>query len=126
MSGWAPAVRGLSGACAHEDDGRSSHAESASEAAADTGMATAAARRVLPPPRRAVRREPAAPRCFLTPCLPLDEAAQPLGPAGVPKLAERLGLDLPDALAGDLEVLADLFQGVIALLADAEAHPEDL
>jgi len=36
------------------------------------------------------------------------------------QLAERLGLDLPDALTGDREALADLFQRVLALLADAE------
>jgi hypothetical protein len=29
----------------------------------------------------------------------------------VAHLAERLGLDLADALAGDLELLADLFEG---------------
>jgi hypothetical protein len=44
----------------------------------------------------------------------------------VAQLAQRLGLDLADALAGDLEVLADLFEGVIALLADAEAHAQHL
>jgi hypothetical protein len=49
-----------------------------------------------------------------------------LAAARVAQLAERLGLDLADALAGDLEVLADLFEGVVALLADAEAHAQDL
>src|SRR5471032_631529 len=44
----------------------------------------------------------------------------------MPQLAQRLGLDLPDALAGDFEVLADLFQRVVGLLADAEAHAQDL
>ena len=45
---------------------------------------------------------------------------------GVAQLAQGLGLDLADALSGDLEVLAHLFQGVILGLADAEAkaqHP---
>src|SRR3979411_2805712 len=58
--------------------------------------------------------------------LAVDEALELLRPARVPQLAERLGLDLPDALAGHLEVLADLLEGVIALLADAEAHAQDL
>jgi len=35
----------------------------------------------------------------------------------MPQLAQRLGLDLADALAGHLEVLAHLFQGVVGLLA---------
>src|SRR5512142_3227884 len=42
------------------------------------------------------------------------------------KLAERLRLDLADALARHLEVLPDLLQRVVGLLPDAEAHPEDL
>src|SRR5262245_42413766 len=42
------------------------------------------------------------------------------------ELAERLGLDLPDALPRHREALADLLEGVLALLADAEAQPEDL
>ena len=42
------------------------------------------------------------------------------------ELAERLRLDLADALTGHFEILADLLEGVVALLADAEAHPEDL
>src|SRR5437879_7853522 len=42
------------------------------------------------------------------------------------ELAERLGLDLTDALARDVEAPADLFEGVLALLADAEAETQDL
>src|SRR5687768_10281944 len=38
----------------------------------------------------------------------LDERLQPLAAARVPELAERLCLDLADALAGDREVLAHL------------------
>jgi hypothetical protein len=41
------------------------------------------------------------------------------------ELAERLRLDLADALAGDGELLADLLEGVVGVHADAEAHPED-
>src|SRR6266511_2072882 len=58
--------------------------------------------------------------------LALDEALQPLRPRGVPQLPQRLRLDLADALAGHLEVLTDLLERVVALLPDAEPHPEDL
>src|SRR3989475_520219 len=37
------------------------------------------------------------------------------------QLAQRLGLDLPDALPRDREVLPDLFQRVVGVLADPEA-----
>src|SRR5256712_8438384 len=42
------------------------------------------------------------------------------------QLAERLGLDLPNPLTRDGEPLADLFERVLALFADAEAETEDL
>src|SRR5207249_10557271 len=42
------------------------------------------------------------------------------------QLAERLGLDLSDALAGDREALADLFERVLAAVADAEPQLDDL
>src|SRR6266540_1253628 len=58
--------------------------------------------------------------------LALDEALQPLRPRGVPQLPQRLRLDLADALARHLEVLPDLLERVVALLADFEPHPEDL
>src|SRR6201995_1601417 len=44
----------------------------------------------------------------------------------MPQLAERLGLDLTDALAGDREALADFLERVLAAVADAEAHLDDL
>ena len=44
----------------------------------------------------------------------------------MPQLAERLGFDLPDALAGYGEVLADLFERVLAAVFQAEAHFDDL
>jgi len=40
----------------------------------------------------------------------------------VAELAERLGLDLADALAGDFEILAHFLEGVVGLFANAEAH----
>src|SRR3989338_7531012 len=42
------------------------------------------------------------------------------------QLAERLGFDLAGALARDLEAPADLLQGVLTFLADAEPQSEDL
>src|SRR4029077_17685948 len=40
------------------------------------------------------------------------------------ELPQRLCLDLADALAGHGELLAHLFQGVVAVHADAEAHTQ--
>jgi hypothetical protein len=37
---------------------------------------------------------------------------------------QRLGLDLADALAGHRELLAHLFERVIGVYADAEAHAQ--
>src|ERR1700688_3995001 len=45
---------------------------------------------------------------------------------GVAQLPERLGLDLPDALARDGEALSDLLQRVLAPVADAEPHLDHL
>src|SRR5215204_179570 len=54
----------------------------------------------------------------------VEEAPQHPGSAGVLQLAQRLGLDLADALAGHRELLADLFQRVVGVHADAEAHAQ--
>src|SRR5437879_7261953 len=56
----------------------------------------------------------------------VQEALQPLGARGVPQLAQRLGLDLPYALARDVELLADLLQRVVGGHLDAEAHAQHL
>src|SRR5262249_14344846 len=56
----------------------------------------------------------------------VNEGLELLGPARVAELAKRLRLDLPDTLSGHLEVLSDFLERVVALLADAESHPEDL
>src|SRR5215204_337806 len=56
----------------------------------------------------------------------LDEALQLLRAARVTQLAQRLRLDLADALASYFEVLSDFFERVVALLADAEAHAQNL
>src|SRR5229473_804223 len=54
------------------------------------------------------------------------QGPQPPRPLGSAELPQRLGLDLPDPLARDIKLLADLFEGVLALAADAEAQPDDL
>src|SRR5436190_23319343 len=56
----------------------------------------------------------------------LEKRAQPMAPAGMPQLAQRLRFDLPDALARDREVLADFLQRVLAAVFQAEAHLDDL
>src|SRR5579863_3083737 len=42
------------------------------------------------------------------------------------ELAQRLGFDLPDALARDVELLSDFLERVLALAADAEAEADHL
>ena len=42
------------------------------------------------------------------------------------QLPQRLGLDLPDALARDREVLAHFFQRVLAAILQAEPQPDNL
>src|SRR6266540_6826437 len=57
---------------------------------------------------------------------PLQKRAKFTAARGVPQLAERLRFDLPDALARDGEALADLLERVLAAVADAEPHLDDL
>src|ERR1035437_8290361 len=54
------------------------------------------------------------------------ERAQAAGPLWGAKLAERFGFDLANPFARDVEFLADLFERVLALAADAEAHADHL
>src|SRR3990167_1510429 len=55
-----------------------------------------------------------------------QEAPELLRSRGVAELSERLCFDLPDPLARHGEVLADLFQGVLAAVGEAEAEAEHL
>src|SRR5262252_10194184 len=55
----------------------------------------------------------------------IEKAAQLARMVRVPKLAERLGLDLPDSLAGYRELVSDLFQGMMTIHPDAESHAQD-
>src|SRR6185437_12266861 len=63
-------------------------------------------------------------RSALFPSTLVEEAAEHPRAAGVLELAQRLGLDLADALARHRELLADLLEGVVGVHADAEAHAQ--
>jgi hypothetical protein len=57
----------------------------------------------------------------------LHELDEFLAALGVAELVERLGLDLADAFAGDVEDGADFFEGAGEVAAaDAEAQAQDL
>src|SRR5688500_16353182 len=56
--------------------------------------------------------------------LAIQEASELAAPARMLEFAERLGLDLADTFAGDRELLADLFERVVGVHADAEAHAQ--
>ena len=56
----------------------------------------------------------------------VQEVLELLAAAGVTELAQRLGFDLADALARDVELLADLFERAGTAVLDAEAQLQDL
>src|SRR5258708_537737 len=57
---------------------------------------------------------------------PLEERLELTRPRRMAQLAQRLRLDLPDALARDGEVLADRLERVLAGVAHADAHLDHL
>src|SRR5438105_9038667 len=57
---------------------------------------------------------------------PFEKRPQLAAPRGMTKLAQRFGLDLPNALACHGETLSDFFQRVLAAVADTEAHLDHL
>src|SRR5580704_4447418 len=60
-------------------------------------------------------------------CRPSLEKCPELAAARrMPELAQRLGFDLTDALAGDGEALADLFERVLAAVPNPEPHLDHL
>jgi len=65
---------------------------------------------------------PAAPQPAFKSSVVHQEAAQLLAAAWMAQLAQCLGLDLADALARDVELLADFLERVIGIHVDAEAH----
>src|ERR1700759_1253184 len=60
----------------------------------------------------------------MTAVLVIQERPQLPAPRRMLQLPQRLGLDLADTLSGHRELLADFFQGVVGVHADAEAHAE--
>jgi uncharacterized membrane protein len=56
----------------------------------------------------------------------LQKRAQAVAAAGMAQLAQSFGLDLADSLARDGEILAHLFQRVLAAVFQAEPHLDDL
>src|SRR5208282_4095614 len=75
------------------------------------------------PPGRAPTDKSGAP---LIPQAGIQERAQAVAAAGVAQFAQSLGLDLADALARHREMLADLFERMLAAVLQAEAHLNDL
>src|SRR5579875_856484 len=56
----------------------------------------------------------------------LEERLQLVRPARVTQLAQRLRLDLANALARHVELLADFLERMVRAHLDAEAHPQHL
>src|SRR5262252_550362 len=56
----------------------------------------------------------------------LDEAAEEPRARAAAELSQRGGLDLADALARHAHAGADLFEGALGVVADAEAELQDL
>ena len=56
----------------------------------------------------------------------LEKALELADAGGVAHFAEGLGFDLADALAGDLELLADFLEGAGVAVAEAETQLETL
>src|SRR5713101_9191619 len=54
----------------------------------------------------------------------VTEAPKRPAPRRMLQLAQGLSLDLADAFAGDRELLADLFERMVGVHADAEAHAQ--
>src|SRR5688500_16426613 len=73
---------------------------------------------------RGARSPPPAGSCLLRSSL--QDRTQLPASRGVTQLAQRLRLDLADALARDREALAHFFERVLAAVADAEPHLDDL
>src|SRR2546428_587638 len=59
-------------------------------------------------------------------CASFEEALKLAQPRRVAHLAQRLGLDLADAFARDLELLADFFERAAVAIPKAEAQFEHL
>jgi len=58
--------------------------------------------------------------------LPFEAGAELTAAAGSAELFEGFGFDLADALAGDAEVSADLFEGLLTAVFEAKTHQQHL
>src|SRR6218665_2875426 len=56
----------------------------------------------------------------------VEERTQVFTAGRMTQLAQRLGFDLPDPLAGYIELLTDFLEGVVGVHVDAEAHAQYL
>src|ERR1700723_1912428 len=61
----------------------------------------------------------------MTSDLVIEERAKFAAPAGMLQLAQRLRLDLTNALSRHRELLADFLQRVVGVHADAKAHAQN-
>src|SRR5579883_669922 len=101
-----------------------------SRASAGSARSRRSTRKCRPPARAAPRNKngpQSAGRFDSIPPRPrsvIQEAPQLPRPARMLQLAQRLRLDLADALARHRELLADLLQRVVGVHADAEAHAQ--
>ena len=55
-------------------------------------------------------------------CLLVEKAAEVIGASRVAQLAQGLGFDLADTLAGHIKLLADFLEGVVGIHIDTKAH----
>src|SRR6202047_3194610 len=80
-------------------------------------------------PAQHARQPATGPGCKLlrvSTLLAFHEALEVARAPSLAQLAQRLGFDLSNPFARDGELLADLFEGAVGLLPDAEAHAQDL
>src|SRR4029453_4775330 len=76
--------------------------------------------------RSACRRSAHSSPCLRPSPRSIQVASQALGLPAAPQLLLGLALDLPDALPGEAQALADLLQRARLLAVQAEAHADDL
>src|SRR3954468_8954137 len=63
---------------------------------------------------------------FILARAPFQKRAKLAAARGMPQFPERLRFDLTNALARDGEALPDFFERVLAAVADAKSHLDDL
>src|SRR5690606_35626583 len=80
-----------------------------------------------PPPKRRFKKDisPPLPVSFSCPGLAVQERTQLARTAWMLQLAQCLGFDLADTFTGNRELLADFFQRVVGVHANAETHAQN-